>query len=726
MRLGIRGKMMVMILAPLGAVMLGLSGYLGMVARSMAMREGIQGFTSRALGDASEAGAYMRTLLSFTQAMGAAVGGAAHLKGEDLERTVVGMLEETLLRVPMAESCWVVLEPPHGRGKHLMITLFKDPRGKVQRGYDLNEAMLQDQGEGNWYWDVFRSGRPSVSDPYFYSYTGMGDDRFICAISVPVVSRGRVVGVAGMDVDVRGLGDAVSSAKLRGSKDVLIISSGGVVAAAPDDKLLGVNMGEGDSHAKKAMPREVLPLPKGGLGSSLWWFGRSPGDGEEYLYVAAPVEVAEGVNWTMITKVPRGVVMEKARDMTIGAVVSSILAMGLIGLSVVVVSRRITHPMLVAMDAVERFASLDLRYDPSSDWVAEMGDEVGCMASSLGAMRRSLCGTIGSAASLGERISGGAIELARASSECLSCADGASKSAQCAARSCERGAAMLDQVAGLSEELLRSSEDLMERASSCEEVMGRAKKSLNDTVEAIRRCSHGATAAFDANRLTWERMEEMSELVERMAELMVRMVDVADRTELLAFNAAIEAARAGHAGRGFSVVAMEVKRLAEESRGLSMMTRDFGKSIEEGMRSALLSLEESSRSIEGALTSAQVAEDRVCGAAEGFNAAFGMTESVTCSARGQGEISRRMGDAAVGISHVLRGVMEDVRALEAVLGGLSEFARASNEKASVFKRAAEGLMEEMRRFKTRGTVEAPSHSAQPVMVPPRATAPWAS
>ncbi|MCX7827850.1 MAG: methyl-accepting chemotaxis protein [Thermanaerothrix sp.] len=623
------------------------------------------------------------------------------------EEAVLGILRETLASLPLAASCWVVLEP-EGKGEgHFMATFFKGPQGDLQRGYDLNEAMLEDQGEGNWYRDVLRSRRTAVSDPYFYSYSGLGrDERFVCAISVPVIREGRAVGVAGMDVDVTGLKDAVMSRGFLKGDRTLIISSNGVLAVGRED-LLGRNVRE---LPDDVVHRDVRSL-SGGISAPRWWFGRSP-SGEQWLFVAASVLLAQGAPWAVVTGIPRSQVTAKARRITAGAVLSAALALGIIWLGLSAASTKITRPMLAAVEAVERFARLDLRYDPSSDWVAEIRDEVGHMASSLGAMWRSLCGTIGDVAALAEGIAAEALGLGEAASGCLAFAERAISRAAEAGRACDRGRSLLRQVASLAEEVLESAGDLAGEASSCESAMADARDRLFTALKSMRICAERADNAFSANRMMSQRLEEMSGLLERMAEMTSRIVDVADRTELLSFNAAIEAARAGDAGRGFSVVAGEVKKLAEESRELSCATRSFSENVMEGMRRVMLSVEDSSSSIAAA------------------------------SAARQEELNRKGSAAVLEVFAALEGVMEDVRDLEAVMGKVSDFAQASHRRADNFKTASSRLMEAMGRFKTNGTVGEEELSAaseveelgdiqgarlyQPVMVPPSTTAPSAS
>lgn len=115
--------------------------------------------------------------------------------------------------------------------------------------------------------------------------------------------------------------------------------------------------------------------------------------------------------------------------------------------------------------------------------------------------------------------------------------------------------------------------------STVKEIQMRAeilKKRVIDAIEQTR-------VVFDATKVELERAIENSSVVEQISVLSESIIQITSQTNLLALNASIEAARAGEAGKGFTVVAEEIRKLAEQSKNVVSKIQSFTGQVEESV-----------------------------------------------------------------------------------------------------------------------------------------------
>lgn len=239
----------------------------------------------------------------------------------------------------------------------------------------------------------------------------------------------------------------------------------------------------------------------------------------------------------------------------------------------------------------------------------------------------------------------------------------------------EASAGMLSSTAMRSEELSTLVANASEEASTNVQSVASATEELSSSVTEIGRqvqeSARMATEAVDQAHRTTERVNELSDAAARIGDVVELINKIAGQTNLLALNATIEAARAGETGRGFSVVASEVKALAAQT---AKATDEIGRQIS-GIQAA-------TQESVGAIQAISATIERLSEISSAIAAAV---EEQGAATR---EISRNVQQAAQGTQQVSSNIVDVQR-------GTTETNSASSEMLS----AAQGLSADSNRLK---------------------------
>ncbi len=162
----------------------------------------------------------------------------------------------------------------------------------------------------------------------------------------------------------------------------------------------------------------------------------------------------------------------------------------------------------------------------------------------------------------------------------------------------------VDEVLQTSEQAAQRAQQVAASYDNAVKISNEGRRALDDTVQVMNAVSaRTETIAADILSLA-ENSLEIGEIVSVVAE-------IADQTNLLALNAAIEASRAGEHGRGFNVVASEIRTLADQSKSATTRVRRILMEIQKSTNSAVIGAEDGSKSVSRALETVSEAGETI-------------------------------------------------------------------------------------------------------------------
>ena len=338
-----------------------------------------------------------------------------------------------------------------------------------------------------------------------------------------------------------------------------------------------------------------------------------------------------------------------ARLWTIGVLVL-VIALGL-GMALFI-SRLIGNPL---RDAAEKIKAAEADGDLRIQLEANSRDEVGQICAGFNSFLQKLHDAVA-------MVAGSAEQVASASEEISSSATQMAQSAETQqSQSLQVATAMQE----MSSTVLQVSDNCNKAADNARKTADAARKGghvVQDTVTTMRGIAQSSSS-------TALKIEELGRNSDQIGQIIGVIDDIADQTNLLALNAAIEAARAGEQGRGFAVVADEVRKLAERTTKATKEIAQMIKTIQEETHTAVQAMQSGTRQVDQGVASAEQAGaslDEIIKAAE------------------------QVGDM---ITHIATAATQQSSATEQVNGNMDRITKLVRESAAGTQQAAKACQD---------------------------------
>jgi|HubBroStandDraft_1064217.scaffolds.fasta_scaffold00335_13 methyl-accepting chemotaxis protein len=269
-----------------------------------------------------------------------------------------------------------------------------------------------------------------------------------------------------------------------------------------------------------------------------------------------------------------------ARTKTITAVLAGIgLVVGVV--IAILIARSITEAVFRMVAMIQEIEGKNLAIADmtitSEDEIGKAGEALNSMKNSLRSVMRSLEAAAGQVASASEEISSGSTQSA--------------ESARNQSDQTHQAATAMQQMSSTVQQISENSQKAAETSRKAAQAARQGGEVVQATLASMRNIA-------DATSKTAAQVAELGKSSEQIGKIIAVIDDIADQTNLLALNAAIEAARAGEQGRGFAVVADEVRKLAERTTKATKEIATMIESIQSETKHAVQGMELGNREVQ--------------------------------------------------------------------------------------------------------------------------------
>jgi methyl-accepting chemotaxis protein len=333
--------------------------------------------------------------------------------------------------------------------------------------------------------------------------------------------------------------------------------------------------------------------------------------------------------------------------------------------------KAISRGATLALERAEAIAQGDLTGD---EIVISSRDELGQLAVAINKMQTSMKRII-------ESIDTNTQQLASASEELSATAGEQSASAGTQTDQTNQVATAMQEMSATVAQISESSMKAAEAARKASSTAQHGGKVVEDTLDKMKDIAHsvGDTA---------KRVEALGKRSDQIGQITGVIDDIADQTNLLALNAAIEAARAGEQGRGFAVVADEVRKLAERTSKATKEIAGMIRSIQEETRSAVAAMEGGTQQVRAGVETTMQAGSSL--------------KEIIHSAEEVGEMVTQIASAATEQSAATEEINASIAQIAKITSGSSESAQESAKACHELSTLALDLKNLVSQFKLDG------------------------
>ncbi|MCX2901174.1 methyl-accepting chemotaxis protein [Pseudomonas mandelii] len=451
-----------------------------------------------------------------------------------------------------------------------------------------------------WYKGAESSSTATLTEPYIDAATG----QTIISIATASKKAGQSVGVVGGDLSLQTLIDTLSARDFDGMGYAFLVSSDGKILVHPDKTLVMKTLSE-------AFPQGTPRLSSD--------FSEVQVDGKTRIVNFTPVKGLPSVNWYIGLSVDKDKAFSMLSEFRASAVVATLIAVAIIIALLGMLIRLLIQPLHVMTRAMEDIA--DGEGDLTKRLTIQNNDEFGVLGTAFNRFVERIHGSISEVASATGQVNEVALRVVAASNSSMFNSD------QQASRT-NSVAAAINQLGAAAQEIARNAAQASSQASDARSLAEDGQQVVDRSIAAMNQLSSMLSASST-------NIESLNSKTVNIGQILEVITSISQQTNLLALNAAIEAARAGEAGRGFAVVADEVRNLAHRTQESAQQVQTMIEELQVGARESVSNMSDSQRHSQDSVDIANLAGERLNSVTQRIGEIDGMNQSVATATEEQ-------------------------------------------------------------------------------------------